>query len=229
MVTGRTAVRPGYTHATLHNTIAIAFAAMLVVIGTSPLGAQSLPPARPLSDETGLTAGIRIGVNVATLSTEEQGGSRTGIVAGAWIGHRLSGVLGLQLEGLYSAKGDVAFDTTFAIDYLEVPLLVTVKPADTSRLRPVFFTGPGVEFKLRTRYGDVQNSSFQAGFNDFVHGHEFEWVIGGGLDAPYGRRHVTLDVRYSFGLTPVFDADPTDSDSEKRNRVFAILAGYRFR
>ena len=112
---------------------------------------------------------------------------------------------------------------------MEIPLLVTLKSAETERLRPMFFTGPGVEFKLRTRYGDVPNDDFQEGFNQFVHGREFEWVIGAGLDAPYGTRHVTLEARYTFGLTPVFDAEPTDSDSEKRNRVFSILVGYGFK
>jgi hypothetical protein len=71
--------------------------------------------------------------------------------------------------------------------------------------------------------------SFQEGFNQFVHGREFEWVIGAGLDAPYGTRHVTLAARYTFGLTPVFGAEPSDSDSEKRNRVFSVIVGYRFK
>ena len=202
----------------------------LLGLGATPLGAQSAQPApggHQSSGDSVFGAGIKGGVNVARLSNEEQAGFRTGVVAGASIERRLSGPIGLQVEALYSAKGDEAFNQTIAIDYLEIPFLVMFRPGDATRLRPVFLTGPGVEFKLRARYGDAPDG-LQAAFNQFVHGHEFEWVIGGGLDVPYGRRHLTVETRYSFGLTPVFDADPTDSDSTKRNRVFAVLAGYRF-
>jgi outer membrane protein with beta-barrel domain len=215
----------------MHKTIAVMIVALQFVVGGARVGAQTAQPAsgaRQSSDESGIVAGIKGGVSLARLSNEEEDGSRIGVIAGAWVARRLSGVIGLQLEGLYSAKGDRSFDNTVAIDYLEVPLLVMLKSAETQRLRPVFFTGPGVEFKLRTRYGDAPDT-FQEGFNQFVHSREFEWVIGGGLDAPYGTRHVTLEARYTFGLTPVFDAEPTDSDSEKRNRVFSILVGYRFK
>jgi len=208
--------------------IAVATGAMLLVISVARLDAQTSPPARASSEGSGFVAGIKAGVNVARLSHEEQAGSRTGVVAGASIERRLNGPLGLQVEGLYSAKGEESFNTTIAIDYLEIPLLVTLTSAEPGHLRPVFFTGPGVEFKLRTRFGDAPDG-IQEGFDQFVLGHEFEWVIGGGLEVPYGGRHLTFEARYTFGLTPVFDADPTDSDREKRNRVFALLAGYRFK
>jgi hypothetical protein len=215
----------------MQKTITVTMVAMQFVLGAARLDAQPAQPApsaRQSSDESGIVAGTKGGVNAARLSHEERGESRIGVVAGAWMGRRLTGVIGLQLEGLYSAKGERSFDNTIAIDYLEVPLLVMLKSAQTEHLRPMFFSGPGVEFKLRTRYDDIPDR-FQEEFNQFVHGREFEWVIGAGLDAPYGTRHVTLEARYTFGLTPVFDAEPTDSDSEKRNRVFSVLVGYRFK
>jgi hypothetical protein len=114
--------------------ITVTMVAMQLVLGAARLDAQTAQPApsaRQSSDESGIVAGIKGGVNVARLSNEEGGGSRIGVIAGAWIARTLSGVIGLQLEGLYSAKGDRPFDNTIAIDYLEIPLLVTLKSAET--------------------------------------------------------------------------------------------------
>jgi hypothetical protein len=216
----------------MHKTITGTIVAIQLACGAAGVGAQSAHAAsgaRHPSDEPGFNVGIKGGLNFAGLSNEETfEGTRIGVVAGAWIARRLTGPMGLQLEALYSPKGSRDDDVTIAVDYLEIPFLVTLKPANSRRLRPIFFTGPAVEFKVRARYGDVPDESFQEGFNQFVHGSEFEWVTGGGLEAPYGARHLTLEARYAFGLTPVFDAEPNDSDSKKRNRVFAVLFGYRF-
>ena len=91
----------------MQKTIMVTMVAMQLVLGAARLDAQTAQPApsaRQSSDESGIVAGIKGGVNVARLSNEEEGDSRIGVIAGAWIARRLSGVIGLQLEGLYSEK-----------------------------------------------------------------------------------------------------------------------------
>jgi len=215
-----------------------ALARRIVVVSlamcATPLAAQSTPPGQSAGRAAGqpaVTAGIKAGLNVAHLSNEvADSGTRVGLIAGGFVGRRLSSVLGLQVEALYSSKGEkLPFSSaTLAIDYLEIPVLATFSSAARARIRPVFVTGPVLAFTVRTRYADAPDA-FQTTFREFVHATEFGWVVGGGIELPLTRGSVVLEGRYTFGLTPVFDADPMDSDADKRNRVLSLLLGYRLK
>jgi hypothetical protein len=212
-------------------TVAGTMVFVLVVLGVARPLAQATQPDRragPSGGQPGVTAGVKAGVNISDLRHDEESDSRIGLVAGGFVARRVNGALGLQVEGLYSAKGDKFFNTTIAIDYLEIPVLATFRLPDSVRMRPVFLTGPAVELKLRTRYGDAPDS-VQDGFNQFVHRWELGWLVGGGIDLPLSSGSMTLEGRFTLGLTPVFDADPSDSDAVKRNRVLSVVLGYRFK
>ena len=218
-------------------TVAGAMILALAAMCAPGLAAQATQPdtgqgAAPSSGQTTVTARVEMGLNVAGLRNEEGGSdSRIGLVAGGVVARGLTSVLGLQVGCLYSAKGVKSSSSNFtvALDYLEVPVLLTFTLRDNlPGPHPVFLTGPVFDFKLRTRFGDIPDA-FQREFSRFVRDTEFGWLAGARIDIPRTSGNMTIEVRYTFGVTPVFDADPRDSDADDRNSVFAVVLGYRFR
>jgi hypothetical protein len=199
----------------------------LLVLYEPMVAAQATQPnqgALRATSQREVTAGIKAGLNVSRLTSDEGYDPRLGLIAGVFVARPLGGVVGVEIDGLYSLRGEKYFDTTIAMDYLEIPILATFTVAPSTSLRPMFYTGPTPAFKLRTRYGD----SADLAFDEFVRISELGWMLGGGIDIPRSNRRLTLEGRYTFGLTPVFDAEPDDLDREKRHRVFSILLAYRF-
>jgi hypothetical protein len=71
-------------------------------------------------------------------------------------------------------------------------------------------------------FGFLVNSPFDDA--DLVNSFEFGLMGGFGV-ANLGNVPVTFDVRYSTGLTAIFDFGPDDSDSDKRNQVISLGMG----
>jgi len=166
--------------------------------------------------------GLKAGLNIATESNNLEGStSRKGLIAGAFLRRTIHREFGIQVEGLYSRRGDTFLRTTTTRDYLEVPALATFT-RQTGHVRPTILIGPAIDFKLRTCYGTCGNDPFQKGFNEFVRTTQFGWIIGGGVNVSRDQ-NIVFEGRYTVGVTPIFDADPTDSDADKTmSCVFSI-------
>jgi opacity protein-like surface antigen len=175
-----------------------------------------------------VSVGIKGGLNVASFRNEDASfDARFGLVAGGFAGYRFSSVVGIQVEGMYSQKGITIADRTIAIDYLEIPALLTLTWRDAERVRAVAFTGPTVERKLSARREDL-SEGFQRRFDDFVRDWQFGWAFGGGPEFALARGRLIVEGRYVYGLSPIFNADSDDSDADDKNRLFSVLVGYRF-
>lgn len=173
------------------------------------------------------TFGLKAGVNSSTLSSDDallDVGSLWGAVAGAFIGKNITDNLGIQLEGLFSQRG--AKDNTFGDDakirltYLDVPLTARFGSTTANNMHFHAFTGPQLGIKLSSKYTDDADSDVD--LDDQVKSWDFGWTVGAGVEM----NRVSLDARYTLGLTNI---DDSDSGSSLKNRTFTVLLGYRFR
>ncbi len=173
------------------------------------------------------TFGLKAGVNSSTLSSDDDlldVGSLWGAVAGAFIGKNITDNLGIQLEGLFSQRG--AKDNTFGDDakirltYLDVPLTARFGSTTANNMHFHAFTGPQLGIKLSSKYTDDADSDVD--LDDQVKSWDFGWRVGAGVEM----NRVSLDARYTLGLTNI---DESDSGSSLKNRTFTVLLGYRFR
>ena len=177
----------------------------------------------------GQSIGVKGGVSIATQATTGEGGgpsldSRIGAVAGGFWTLPLGSWLDLQAEGLYVMKGArltfSGIESTFALDYLEVPVLARVR-AGSGHRRYYAAGGPAFGFRLRARTRTAfSGSTEEIDVADQVEPIDIGIAAGGGME--FGR--LIIDGRYSYGLSDI----DKDASSKTRNRAIAVTAGYRF-
>lgn len=186
------------------------------------------------SQKEPFTWGIKAGVNVSDFYGDDADNSdvRAGFSGGLLFNYRFNSYWAIQPEVLFNIKG-ADLDTGLAgengpaeyeFGYLNVPVLAKFYIPTGSALTPNLFAGPEVGFKL---YGESNDSDIDDELKDA----EFGIAFGAGLDLSTGSnpanliRTVGLDLRYSLGLTDVFD---TPQEPEARNGVFqaALLLGF---
>jgi|WetSurMetagenome_2_1015567.scaffolds.fasta_scaffold98541_2 hypothetical protein len=212
---------------------------VLFVSSAPLLRAQTpeLPPDPPTAEAVGdvaeerlVTFGLKGGLNVSWLrNDDDQMDERIGPLAGVFAAARFAGPIGAELDVLYSSSGYKSGSRSVALDYLQVPLLATVKLPKISKFHPMILTGPAASLRLRTRYGSAKTST-QTAFRDDVNRFEIGWVAGLALEVPIGESGggFIIEGRCTFGLTPVFVDDSAYSVGKDRNRAYVGLAGFRF-
>jgi hypothetical protein len=168
--------------------------------------------------------GAKGGVVFATTSDESADTTyRTGFAAGAFVEWPLGTRLAVQPEALFVQKGSKLdsslVDSSFRVDYLEVPVLVkynlTASPG-------AFFVygGPAVAFKLKARsFADFGGSTIVDDVSDDVESVEWSLVAGGGKEF----KRFFVEGRYVHGMKNI---DKLGSDA--KTRTIAALAGLRF-
>jgi len=206
----------------MRNRILLHTALFLTVI-SSGLAAQTTSPLR---------FGFQAGLNFATWGGDDADGidSRLGLIAGGFAEIGLGQYFSIRPEVSYSQQGWEAdvLGAKFELkqDYIQIPVLLKAGAslAAEPKLRPVLFTGPVVSFEVRCEAkvsgGGVPTQEEDCP-KDFLKGTDFGLLFGGGLE--YGR--LALTGRYLLGLTSL---DDTGSDTDIKNRVVTVLAGFRF-
>lgn len=178
--------------------------------------------------------GLKAGLNFADLRDIEsldsvdriESETKHGFTLGGHLAFPLSGILKLQVEGLYSLKGS----TGNAVDgldvqkwenkltYLEFPVLLKLEPR-LPVAKPFLYGGLSVsvlmsaEERIRTEWFDVKDS---------LNGTDYGLVVGGGLEL----LGFTVEGRYTHGLNDTVDnPDPRSLLEQSRNRVYTVLVG----
>lgn len=196
---------------------------------TAALGAAiMLPSVAAAQSVYPATFGLKAGVNSSNLSSDDDLldlGSRWGAVAGAFVGKNISENLGIQLEGLFSQRGandkTSGSDTSLRLTYLDVPLTARFGSTTANNMHFHAFTGPQLGIKLSAKAKDDFLGT-EIDLDDEVKSWDFGWTVGAGVEV----NRVSLDARYTLGLTNI---DNSDSDGSLKNRTFTVLLGYRFR
>lgn len=209
-----------------------------LLCGLILLGPLALLNAPAAAQDWGSTIEISAGLNLADFYGDDADGAdtRTSFQAGGSASFPFSRSFAVQIGLGYSRQGttaDVGGGTTltFMLDYIQVPVLLKLSaPLATNRsLSPYLNLGPVVGFQTKCNVkaagGGVPTTELACDDPNLqldTKSVDVSVALGVGLDI--GR--ASLGLRYQLGLTSI---DDSDSNADLKNRVLAILAGYRFR
>lgn len=204
-------------------------AASVAFAGMIGLNAQSMEA---------LQIGARAGYNYSTLrgdaaknmNTKGLSGFHVGLFTEIPVADRFS----IQPEVLYSTQGakwTLGKETyDFKTQNINVPVLAKFYVAEGLNLQagPQLSFNTGSEFKYDGALGKTSKKLDKDAFSKV----NFGAVVGAGYKLAQG---LTVDARYNFGLTNVFDKDNKSLQSLKvsdknnfKNGVFSVGLGYQF-
>jgi len=199
---------------------------------------------------------IKIGYNISRLDISQQDytdfsnmKSLSGFCFGGAICIYLNEFLGLEPGIFFTTKGgrelppDPEEDldlyghydrTTWKFSYIEIPLLIKIKIRLDKVLEPYFLTGPYSSIKLKSkcifeRVTEIDGKpeyDYESPVD--IKTFDFGLVLGGGIGMNIGgRKKVSLEARYSFGLINVNGGESLSySLSKIKTRNFSIILGF---
>jgi hypothetical protein len=217
---------------------------LITIIVTGALAFMLLLPNSSLAAE--IKGGLKIGANSAKLYGDDVGEledflgedwkSRIGFSVGGFITFDINEMFAIQSEVLYTMKGlrwegeingATPLKVWIKLDYLEIPVLVKIMPGTQGSIKPYLFAGPAVAIKVSGKVkAEFEGESDEEDLED-VKGTDFGLVIGAGVDFGFGasgKGKMTLDVRYTLGLSTISDFEGEDI----KNGVFSLMVGYSF-
>ncbi len=220
----------------MYRRVAVVFflAVLIAVPGVSPAFAQ---------EESPISWGLKLGTNISDFRGNDIEGLgelfdwKVGFCGGVFMSYDVNNWLTLQPEVLYSMKGmKLGFfsqSITFSLDYIDIPILATVKIPVEGTLRPFLYAGPVFAFNVRSEvsanldFGEG-SEDYSVDMSDYTNGFEFSLALGLGLNIGIAGRDMILDFRYEPGLTNAYDT-PAEADEtlEWKNDTIAILLGIR--
>jgi len=180
----------------------------------------------PIQAQNNTEMGIKGGLDLANLTDDASGvKSKLGFGIGALIRFNQSPQFSIQPEVLLIQKGakekeDDSDGESINFTYIEIPVLFKYQPPSESSYKPAFFAGPAFGLLLSAKIGDDD-------FKDQMKGTEFGLVFGAGVDIKTKKRgYISIDGRYTFGLSDILDSEY--DDSSVKNGVFYIGLSYIF-
>jgi Outer membrane protein beta-barrel domain len=202
-------------------------------LGVCAIAALLILPALALAQQ----AGIKAGVNFASLTPEEDEDPDTsrliGLVGGGWFRTASTTRFSFQVEGLFSEKGvkfdavAIDFDTVGTLEirvrYIEIPLLARVDLGSRSTTRVFVVGGAAPAFELSGRVSAEFGG--QKDTRDFGNQIKpFDVGLVGGLGVELGR--ALVEARYTHGLLNISEDDNNPEDFIY-HRVFSVTVGFR--
>ncbi len=204
------------------------FAGLLLIVGLPATSQAQLP----------ISFGIKGGVNIANISFDDfdDNDSRTGFNIGAVldIGIPMFPV-GIETGLYYSQQGTtfditetfdgmpVRMDGTIKLDYLTIPVLAKVNFGPPGPFSPHILAGPYAAFVLNAEEEFSSNGQSETvDISDDVESLDFGLTLGLGADFNLMVTTISVQGRYSFGLSDIFE------DEGSKNRVISLVAGFTF-
>lgn len=188
--------------------------------------------------------GGKAGISISKITGDDADGldSRTGFAIGGYLEFPVSPSVAFRPEAMYIQKGAkedlLGVDMTFELDYIEVPLLLVVKiPTETGGVTPEFFAGPAIGMNMTAKVsGEYQGDSESIDI-DNAKSMDLGVTFGGGAAFKVGAANkLTIDVRYTLGLTKLFDDvdEPGEGDlvnddgsaPDVKNGSIVVLVGF---
>jgi hypothetical protein len=185
----------------------------------------------PVSAQTVL--GLHAGVSVATLSGTDvtNATARAGVSVGASLTFPVAHILGLQVGANFVQKGTKESipgvgTGTFAIDYLEVPVLLRVGVPSGTPFGVHLFVGPSFSFQTKCSVsasaGGVSASADCSSFGS-MRSYDIGTLGGVGLSLGLpGKLDISVDALYNFGLSSIV------KNVDAKNRALTVQAGVGF-
>jgi hypothetical protein len=152
----------------------------------------------------------------------------------------LSPLVTFQPEILYVRKGarweyaggweySYTSKEAWTLDYFEFPMLLKITPSGQNSVQFAFCLGPAPAVLLAARDHYTYNSAdYNYTSTEQLRGIrkvDLGIVLGGGFGFPVGRGLITTDVRYTVGVSDIFE---DNEGSPVHNRSLSFLMGYLF-
>jgi len=199
----------------------------VIVLGAVVICSAGLSHAGPMA------AGLKVGLNVATLQGDdvEESKGRVGICLGGFSSVSLTKNFALQGEVLYTQKGSYdeeeflgeILKTTIKIDYLEMPLLARFS-FPTGGLTPSAYLGPAVAFEMGSSFEfELGGVTVEGDLTD-VKDVDMGLVLGTSLGFGPGPIGFLVDFRYTAGLVSIDDT-PGENQLDMKNSVATLSFG----
>ncbi len=223
---------------------------MILALGTLAFAAGEMN--QGYGNYTGLTGfGIKAGGNIskeigsdARFTVPGSGNTITpdfkgGFIGGAFATYNFTDMIAVQPEVLFTMKGarhntdltvpgvGTANNFRALLNYIEIPVLLKVMPMSQSNVHPEVYVGPAVSFLLsaRSKY-DIGGSTISNDIKSELHSTDFGVAFGAGVGYGLGSGKLSLDARYTLGVTKIYKTTPQPNI---RNSSISLLAGYSFR
>lgn len=202
--------------------------AIMAVLFSAPSFAQYSSGGFSLSEST-VYYGIRLGMNISTLTGDIDMGSKVGLNVAPIIGLRVSDTTPVFLEsGLYfSGLGAKKGKSSIALNYLEIPVLIKygIQASDDIAVLP--FIGPTFRYGL---FGGKWKTEGAGKVNSFG-GDRFKRADMGiklGCGAEYNKLY--LELGYEFGIINIagWKAANGIDDGTSHNGNFFVNLGVNF-
>ncbi|HLE57889.1 MAG TPA: porin family protein, partial [Rhodothermia bacterium] len=137
----------------------------------------------------------------------------------------------LTPEIVYAAKGadalatveGVPLELSFSVIYLEFPLLAKYVLSPRKKVSPILTAGPVVSWNIdaRVRFNAVGSDVEFNEQDDSIKTLDYGVAVGGGVDFAWDLRRITVELRYTRGVSNLID----DDDDPKHNGVVSLTAG----
>lgn len=131
---------------------------------------------------------------------------------------------GARFMGTDPELGEIEF--TYKMDYLEVPVLAKLDILPAGPVRPHILAGPWIGFAVNAESElAIDNISATEDMSDFTRPVDMGLLFGVGSDLNIGIARLSLQLRYSLGLTPALE---DEFDEGEKNRALYLTVGYGF-
>jgi hypothetical protein len=220
-------------------TIGVALALVLAFTGVSIAQSEGYGNYTGLTG-FGLKAGgilsneVGSGARISNQNSSEKLNFKPGFIGGGFATYNFTELIGVQPEILFTMKGaknsssigDVS-NFRALLNYVEIPVLLTVNPTTSSNVHPEIYAGPAVSFLTSAKArADVGGQTETTNIKSQLHSTDFGVAMGAGLNYMMGSGKLSLDARYTLGVTKIFKTTPQPN---VRNSAISLMAGYSFR
>ena len=172
----------------------------------------------------------KAGINLATMTNDDDAKTRIGFVAGAELEYQASPLLSISAGALYSQQGTDAnsqgMNGTLKMDYVNIPILANFYVANGLAvkvgLQPGFLVNDKVKVSangVTTEVG-LKEAYKAVGFDADISSFDFAIPLG----ISYEFSHVVLDARYNLSLAKAISG----YGESTKHSVFQITLGYKF-
>ena len=196
-------------------------AASIVCLFSSSANAQNAVGSWSLQPKAGL--------NLATMTNDDDAKIRVGLVAGAELAYQASPLLSISAGALYSEQGTEAkvdgVNGTLKMDYVNVPILANFHVAKGLAVKvgiqPGFLINDKIEVKVNGVSAEVDMKEAYRNIGVDADIPSLDFAIPLGLS--YEFNHIVLDARYNLGLTKAISV----LGESTKHSVFQITIGYK--
>ena len=179
-----------------------------------------------------LRFGFKAGINYSNIYSEEGNDfvadGKVGFAGGAFVSIPLGPIVGIQPEIMYSQKGYQAtgsglfdYEYTRTLNYLDLPLLLQIKPTSSISL----LAGPQFSYLLSTKT-EFNDSSF-ANEEEINDENYKKGIIGLVVGADFNVSNFIISARGGFDMSKT-DTEGETSDLNYKNQVLQLTVGYIF-